>query len=235
MATITFRASTSVVNHESFLPAVVFIRLPDREWLSQHELTHFLQAAIPLIRLATVQRRVTQLATTAAKRAILAATAPALRKSALAIVAANQATCHEIARLMARLAPALARSATSAARSATSLATARRVAVMGVAGTAAAVVVVAAGRDMAVVTPGRRPAIPAAAMGTCHATALRVRSATTVSFSARRMRENKGARADHGAGGEVGHLSRDCPTETSNERVCYKCKQPGHVQAACPN
>ena len=54
-------------------------------------------------------------------------------------------------------------------------------------------------------------------------------------------------------GGEVGHLSRDCPSEPSSERVCYKvylteqhfrvtgcinisqCKQPGHVQAACPN
>ena len=54
-------------------------------------------------------------------------------------------------------------------------------------------------------------------------------------------------------GGEVGHLSRDCPAEPSSERVCYKvylteqhsrftactnisqCKQPGHVQAACPN
>ena len=36
-------------------------------------------------------------------------------------------------------------------------------------------------------------------------------------------------------GGENGHLSRDCPREATSERVCYKCKQPGHVQAACPN
>ena len=36
------------------------------------------------------------------------------------------------------------------------------------------------------------------------------------------------------SGGEVGHLSRDCPTEASSERVCYKCKQPGHIQSACP-
>lgn len=36
-------------------------------------------------------------------------------------------------------------------------------------------------------------------------------------------------------GGEVGHVSRDCPSEARGERVCYKCKQPGHVQAACPN
>ncbi|KAI4239139.1 MAG: hypothetical protein L6R40_005572 [Gallowayella cf. fulva] len=36
-------------------------------------------------------------------------------------------------------------------------------------------------------------------------------------------------------GGEVGHLSRDCPSEPTSERVCYKCKQPGHIQATCPN
>ena len=35
-------------------------------------------------------------------------------------------------------------------------------------------------------------------------------------------------------GGEVGHLSRDCPSEASSERTCYKCKQPGHIQSACP-
>lgn len=39
--------------------------------------------------------------------------------------------------------------------------------------------------------------------------------------------------ADFFLGGEVGHVSRDCPTEARGERVCYKCKQPGHVQAAC--
>lgn len=36
-------------------------------------------------------------------------------------------------------------------------------------------------------------------------------------------------------GGEIGHVSRDCSTEAKGERVCYQCKQPGHVQAACPN
>lgn len=36
-------------------------------------------------------------------------------------------------------------------------------------------------------------------------------------------------------GGEIGHVSRDCPTEAKGERVCYKCKEAGHVQVACPN
>jgi cellular nucleic acid-binding protein len=35
-------------------------------------------------------------------------------------------------------------------------------------------------------------------------------------------------------GGEYGHLSKDCSTP-STDRVCYKCKQPGHIQAECPN
>lgn len=29
--------------------------------------------------------------------------------------------------------------------------------------------------------------------------------------------------------------SKDCTQELSTERVCYKCKQPGHVQSDCPN
>jgi cellular nucleic acid-binding protein len=37
------------------------------------------------------------------------------------------------------------------------------------------------------------------------------------------------------AGGETGHLSRDCSAQSSNERLCYKCKQAGHIQADCPN
>lgn len=36
-------------------------------------------------------------------------------------------------------------------------------------------------------------------------------------------------------GGQNGHISRDCSSDVSNERVCYNCKQPGHVQAQCPN
>ncbi|KAF2491579.1 hypothetical protein BU16DRAFT_122460 [Lophium mytilinum] len=79
----------------------------------------------------------------------------------------------------------------------------------------------------------RQLATPAVAMDICRATALKARSATTVSplitFS------KQLANAESLSGGEVGHLSRDCPSETSNERVCYKCKQPGHVQASCPN
>lgn len=35
-------------------------------------------------------------------------------------------------------------------------------------------------------------------------------------------------------GGELGHISKDCPSEMSQERVCYRCKQPGHLQADCP-
>lgn len=36
--------------------------------------------------------------------------------------------------------------------------------------------------------------------------------------------------------GVSGHLSRDCPKESSGgEKICYKCQQPGHVQSQCPN
>lgn len=67
---------------------------------------------------------------------------------------------------------------------------------------------------------------------TCLATAPRVRSATTVSPP---PTTNPELTTNPYSGGEVGHVSRDCPTEAKGERMCYKCKQPGHVQSACPN
>lgn len=71
----------------------------------------------------------------------------------------------------------------------------------------------------------------AAGSGTWLAIALKGKSATTVSC----FLSFKGSSQLTRSGGEVGHLSRDCPSEASGERVCYKCKQPGHVQASCPN
>ena len=75
-------------------------------------------------------------------------------------------------------------------------------------------------------------ATPAEDMATCPGIALRVRNATIVSDL---LMDSTLACVLTLSGGEVGHLSRDCPSEASQERVCYKCKQPGHVQAACPN
>lgn len=79
-----------------------------------------------------------------------------------------------------------------------------------------------------------RPATLVAVMDTCPVIALKVKSATTVSsqqFSGSLCLQSLISRL----GGEVGHLSRDCPSETTSERTCYKCKKPGHVQAQCPN
>lgn len=112
----------------------------------------------------------------------------------------------------------MAKSATSAGNTATLRATALRVAATAVA-TAAAV---------------GRPATRAEDTGTWRETARRVKSATTVSSpSLVRCRTEESYQMN--PGGELGHVSRDCPTEASGERVCYKCKQPGHVQVACPN
>ena len=77
-----------------------------------------------------------------------------------------------------------------------------------------------------------RLATRAAVMATCRVTARRDRSATTVSI---RDERDDPALTKRSLGGEVGHLSRECPQEASTERVCYKCKMPGHIQAACPN
>jgi guanyl-specific ribonuclease Sa len=64
-------------------------------------------------------------------------------------------------------------------------------------------------------------------------TALPVRSATTVSFA--KIQALWPWIDAHSVGGNFGHVSRNCPEEPSNDRICYKCKQPGHLQAACPN
>jgi hypothetical protein len=82
-------------------------------------------------------------------------------------------------------------------------------------------------------------AIPAVAMATWPVTALKGRNATTVrgcfGFNVFSPLVLLGLTSYFPSGGEVGHVSRDCPTEAKGERVCYKCKQPGHVQATCPN
>lgn len=112
------------------------------------------------------------------------------------------------------------RNATSAVRSDTLLATALRA-------VATAVVTVA----LAVAS---RPATPAVDTATWPVTAHRDRSATTVPLPLVRS-SGISSSTNHIIGGEVGHVSRDCTTEANGERVCYKCKQPGHVQSACPN
>lgn len=120
------------------------------------------------------------------------------------------------------LPPVVVRNATSAAGLDTLLAAAPRAAATEVASAVASVVV-------------NRPATRAVASATWLVTAPRARSATTV-----RKPPNSGPHLDPKLtyivlGGELGHVSRDCPTEAKGERVCYKCKESGHVQAACPN
>lgn len=128
------------------------------------------------------------------------------------------------------------RSATNVAKSDISLATATRVAELDTEAPMAAKVDTEA--DMAVGPADKvRRAILAEDMATCHGTAPRVKSAIIVrpfpcfaTFFRRRLNQPLIS-----IGGEVGHLSRDCPSEPSSERVCYKCKQPGHIQAVCAN
>ena len=77
-----------------------------------------------------------------------------------------------------------------------------------------------------------RPATLAEDMDTCLGTVLRARSATTVSPFI--LLSLAMLAILTGLGGEVGHLSRDCPSEPTSERVCYRCKKPGHIQSMCP-
>ena len=79
-----------------------------------------------------------------------------------------------------------------------------------------------------------RPATLAVVSVTWLVTAPRARSATTVSRVTIHLSHASPAKLTF-LGGELGHVSRDCPTEAKGERVCYKCKESGHVQAACPN
>lgn len=80
-----------------------------------------------------------------------------------------------------------------------------------------------------------RPVIPVADSATWLVTVPRARSATTVGATISSRYYQFPHKLNSAKGGDLGHVSRDCPTEAKGERVCYKCKQPGHVQADCPN
>lgn len=128
------------------------------------------------------------------------------------------------------------RSATNAAKSDILLATVMRVAELDTEAVMGAKVDTEAAMAVEPTDKVRR-AILAEDMATCLGIAPRVKSAITVRpshFPATFSRGQSGNLLTS-TGGEVGHLSRDCPSEPSSERVCYKCKQPGHVQAVCAN
>lgn len=152
-----------------------------------------------------------------ATAAVKPATSPAIANSQPPL-AATTVVSPEVDSLAALA----VRNATSAVRSDTLLATALRAVATVVVTVASAVV--------------SRPATLAVDTATWLVTAHRVRSATTVRpmspFFHTFCPRNTNIRI---TGGEVGHVSRDCTTEANGERVCYKCKQPGHVQSACPN
>lgn len=199
------------------------------------------KAAIRVTKRGIALRREHQHATTVAARAISAESALSLRKRGNsrrrpATDATSPATSPATAptRLpvvwvavpVPVLVPVATSSATNAASTATLLGTVRRV------DTAAATTVLdmAAGTEEA--RAAERRATPVVATATCLETARRVRNATTVSLL---VLDVTVAQSNTPVGGEVGHLSRDCPSEASSERVCYKCKQPGHLQSQCPN
>lgn len=173
-------------------------------------------------------------ATDVVKKAMFLVNAPT-KNLARAVVAVDGAVVVEVVAILVAAATPVAAAAvknvTSAARSVTLHATAPRAGAVGMA------VEEVTGADTATeegeVAPAARHATPAADSVTCLVTVPRARNATTVSSEVIvlffKLPTNKPL------GGEVGHLSRDCPSEASGERVCYKCKQPGHVQASCPN
>jgi hypothetical protein len=159
--------------------------------------------------------------TLAAKLVTWRANAPRLTLAPVAVAGAVLVPVLVVAVVLA-----VVKSATSAARSDISLVIVTR-ADMAINLTAAGTVV-----DVVAAELADNPATPVADTDTCLATAPRVRNVTTVSLPRPRPWRKI---LTSSPGGEVGHLSRECPSEVSNERVCYKCKQPGHVQAACPN
>lgn len=118
-----------------------------------------------------------------------------------------------------------AKNVTSAARLVISLVTALRAEASA---EATAVVVEVVSAD------AHRLAIHAVDTAIWLVTAPRGRSATTVFLTDLHLVCLYTPQLIFESGGEVGHVSRDCPTE-STDRICYKCRQPGHVQAACPN
>ena len=121
------------------------------------------------------------------------------------------------------------KNATSAARSATLLATAAKV---GKAVSEAAILVEGTeAEEVEAEEVAAKRATPVADTAICRATVPTDKDATIV----RVLDPSIDDLLTQPPGGENGHLSRDCPREATSERVCYKCKQPGHVQAACPN
>lgn len=132
------------------------------------------------------------------------------------------------------VAVAAVKNVTNAASSAILLVTAPKVVEVGSAAGTRARVAMAVEEALVVPEAAKvvRLATLAAATVTCLEIVHKGRNATTVRI---RTPQSGVLQILIMAGGEVGHLSRDCPSEPSSERVCYKCKQPGHIQAVCVN
>ena len=203
------------------------------------------QAANPPTKHETVPRKATQHATTAVLKAMSRESAHRRRNQSRVTNVVKRVTSPESARIriqasaLAVVAAGLVATVVVVVVAAAAVKSAISVVKLGISlGTVpkqvmevTAVVVVAALEEVAATADAAvaRPATLAAALATCLATALKDKSATTVSQQPVAFLQLTRS------GGEVGHLSRDCTAEASGERVCYKCKQPGHVQAACPN